>query len=429
MHKSDRNTIPVPRPEAFGDVMHIDIVFGPEISIGNVHYGLLITDRYSRMSYVYPLQNLRQDIRKQLECFFAHIGMVPKRLISDFDMKLIGGSAREYLNSLLVHVNAASATRQDRNGLVERHWQTMVSMARNWLASVELPPSFWFYAIRRAAEVCNYFPCKQDEGTFITPFELVHHQKPDLRVLFKMFGLAAVRRERQGDCRLQKFESQSIPMIAVGRCQNSNGIQFYNPANGTFVSSIDYKFQYNVTSGTKFGYSYQPGTIMHRLDETTTVFAPTFPLDSTVLVHSHSPPHIATVIGTPSYDRPDIYTVAFRDGSIAEYSESSNILEASPTPSPISPNLLPHWLQDGVNSTLFLFDMPKPRHGKLYKDTENQWMFYPAKTQDISKGILLSDLSANYQVLLDTGQLFKGHKKFDKVYHIRNQLQLQDCVL
>jgi hypothetical protein len=219
MHKSDCNTIPVPRPEAFGDVMHIDIVFGPEISIGNVHYGLLITDRYSRMSYVYPLQNLRQDIRKQLECFFAHIGMVPKRLISDFDMKLIGGSAREYLNSLLVHVNAASATRQDRNGLVERHWQTMVSMARNWLASVELPPSFWFYAIRRAAEVCNYFPCKQDEGTFITPFELVHHQKPDLRVLFKMFGLAAVRRERQGDCRLQKFESQSIPMIVVGRCQ------------------------------------------------------------------------------------------------------------------------------------------------------------------------------------------------------------------
>jgi hypothetical protein len=42
-----------------------------------------------------------------MEAFFAHIGFIPKRLISDFDMKLIGGTAREYLNSLLVHVNAA----------------------------------------------------------------------------------------------------------------------------------------------------------------------------------------------------------------------------------------------------------------------------------------------------------------------------------
>jgi hypothetical protein len=37
--KKDRNTTPVPRPSHFGDVIHLDIVFGPEISIGNVHYG------------------------------------------------------------------------------------------------------------------------------------------------------------------------------------------------------------------------------------------------------------------------------------------------------------------------------------------------------------------------------------------------------
>jgi hypothetical protein len=36
----------------------------------------------------------------------------------------------------------------------------MVSMARNWLSSAELPASFWFYAVRRTAEVCNYFPTK-----------------------------------------------------------------------------------------------------------------------------------------------------------------------------------------------------------------------------------------------------------------------------
>jgi hypothetical protein len=43
-------------------------------------------------------------------------------------------------------------------------------------------------------------------------------------------------------------------MIAVGRCQNSNGLLFFNPANNTFVSLIDYVLQPNVTSGVRFGY-------------------------------------------------------------------------------------------------------------------------------------------------------------------------------
>jgi len=311
--KKDRNTTPVPRPSKFGEVIHLDIVFGPEISIGNVHYGLLCVDRFSRMTYVYPLQNLTEDIQKQLESFFAHLGMVPKRIISDFDLKLVGGRARRYLNSLLVHVNAAPSYRQDKNGLAERHWQTLVSMARNWLASAELPSTFWFYAVRRAAEVCNYFPLTLENGETSTPFELAHQTKPDLRVLFKPFALAAVRRERHGDEKLEKFEPQSTPMIALGRCPTSNGIQFYNPANSTFVSSIDYTFQPHVTSGSRFGFRYQPGTFIYRLEESNAIFAPKFNLEANVWVHTHSPPHLATVIGIPSYTNPDIYTVKFQN--------------------------------------------------------------------------------------------------------------------
>ncbi len=33
------------------------------------------TDRFSRMTYVYPLKNLTSDIKKQLESFFAHLGL------------------------------------------------------------------------------------------------------------------------------------------------------------------------------------------------------------------------------------------------------------------------------------------------------------------------------------------------------------------
>ncbi len=38
-----------------------------------------------------------------------------------------------------------------------------------------------------------------EDGTISTPFELAHHSKPDLRVLFKPLTLATVQQERNGD--------------------------------------------------------------------------------------------------------------------------------------------------------------------------------------------------------------------------------------
>lgn len=137
IRKSPRNTTPVPCPHGFGDVIHMDIIFGPEVALANTHYGLVFMDRYSRMTYMYPLQNLTVNIIKQLDCFFAHLVFLPKRLILDFDTKLIGGKTRDHLNHLKIHVNVAPAFKQEKNGLAERHWQTLIAMARNWLSSAE----------------------------------------------------------------------------------------------------------------------------------------------------------------------------------------------------------------------------------------------------------------------------------------------------
>jgi hypothetical protein len=285
--------------------------------------------------------------------------------------------------------------------------------------------NFGFLLLSGPQKFAIIFPIKLEDGTWTTPFTLAHGEKPDLRVLFKMFGLAAVRRERVGNSRINKFESQSIPMIAVGRCPNSDGIQFYNPANGTFTSSIDYRFQHHVTSGTYFNLKYQPGVFIYRLDESTTIFAPKFSLESKVYINTHSPPSLATVIGIPTYSSPDIYTVVFKDGSISEY--SANILsEASTSSSLETPSLLPDWIKGGAPATLFLEQMSKPRHGKLQLGEDSEWYFYPGKS---SVGTILPDLSATLQHLLDTGQLFRGHAKFKNVYDARAQLGLRDYVL
>jgi hypothetical protein len=149
-----------------------------------------------------------------------------------------------------------------------------------------------------------------------------------------------------------------------------------------------------------------------------------------VFVHTHSPPHVAKVVGLPSYERPNIYTVQFADGSLLEYSDCDNILEAKPDcPASSNSALLPPWIQDGTNITLFLSTMQKPKHGKLYKNSMLEWVFCPGNSKDISNGIVLSDLSATIQHLLNPGQIFKGHAKFKRVYSARAQIQLRDCVL
>jgi hypothetical protein len=225
---------------------------------------------------------------------------------------------------------------------------------------------------------------------------------------------------------LGKFEPQSTAMILIGRCPDSNGLQFYNPKNGTFVSSIDFKIQPNVTSVAHFGYKYQPGIFVYRLDESTSIFSPAFPLDTSVLVHTHSPPSPATIVGVPTFDSPDMYTVAFKDGSLCEY--PTEILSLAPSTVSAEVSLLPKWVKDGTNATLFLHSTTKPRHVILGLSSNDTWYFYPGKNAT-KEGILLPYFLANCQGLLDSGQLFRGHAKFRNIYDTRTQFSLRDCVL
>jgi hypothetical protein len=106
--------------------------------------------------------------------------------------------------------------------------------------------------------------------------------------------------------------------------------------------------------------------------------------------------------------------VSFQDGSLAEYSADGNLLELIPSSSasPDSVALSPNWIKGGANATLFLTSMSKPQHEKLFQNSSQEWVFCPGTTVDLDKGIMLPDLTADCQRLLDTSQPFCGHTKF-----------------
>lgn len=108
------------------------------------------------------------------------------------------------------------------------------------------------------------------------------------------------------------------------------------------LSLQDYTFQHHVTSGSRFGFQCQPGTFLYHLDKTTSIVAPKFKLESRVLVHVYSPPHVATVIGIP---------IKFQDVTIAECSANSELLESVPDLGPCQiTSLLLDWIKGGLYS-------------------------------------------------------------------------------
>jgi hypothetical protein len=55
--------------------------------------------------------------------------------------------------------------------------------------------------------------------------------------------------------------------------------------------------------------------------------------------------------------------------------------------------------------------------------------FFVQDITDLKLGIVLPSFQGSCQELFDTGQIFKGHVKFRRVYAARSQLKLRDCVL
>lgn len=50
--------------------MHMGIVFGPDVSLGKIHYGDLFSDLCSGTTLVFPLQNSTTDIPQKTKCSF-----------------------------------------------------------------------------------------------------------------------------------------------------------------------------------------------------------------------------------------------------------------------------------------------------------------------------------------------------------------------
>ena len=164
----------MPRPAHFFDVAHMDIAYGDTVAPGGIKFALVIVDRKTHYTFVYPLTDCKSvTIITALQQLKVTAGKLPKVLYTDFDPKLLSKKITTWYNNNNCTILAAPPGQQHQNGLVERTWKTLSCMARAYINDKQMPRSFWFWAVKHASRAHNVFPIKFND-TLTTPFELVY---------------------------------------------------------------------------------------------------------------------------------------------------------------------------------------------------------------------------------------------------------------
>ena len=172
----------------------------------------------------------------------------------------MGNQIQDYFCPLKTVIASVPPRHQHQNGLVERNWRSILRMACSWMTTSLLPSSFWYYAVKRAIEVSNYLPVAFHNHT-TSSFEIVHHQKPDIRNLFPL--------SRDGNSTTESMGNRSLRVIAVGKSEIANCLDFYHPPTKQIYTSAVYKLDPTLAAGPLFNLAYDGGLFfnVHHNDE------------------------------------------------------------------------------------------------------------------------------------------------------------------
>ena len=416
--KPRRNTDPLPLPLQPGDVVHADILFGSGTAIGGAKYALFLVDRASRHKYIYPIQNLSEDILPAFIKFFNEIGTTPSIIRTDFDHKLMGTMIERHLNQLKCNLQSAPPDLQNMNGICERNWRSILKMARGWLVSSLLPSNFWWFALKRATEVSNYLPLTINQK-LTTPHEIVYKSKPDLRNLLPMFCVSYTSYKSD-----HSYHTQTVKTILVGRSDKTNAFLFYHPTTKQLITSSRYKLDESLVSGPAFGLSYEGGLYFNKYTESSiNTRPPTYPPETSVYIQTKEGIIPAEIVTIPLSGH--IYTVQYTDGSLHQHLEKE-ISATNPLTQPHQNDpplqIFPPWVKHGAKCTMFFNAMPTPKHGTLLKEN-NIWKFRPGN-RITNKAIAIEDFEAKFHALMNTHQIFRGHPSYRKLQQAKSSLTI-----
>lgn len=245
--KQHRKSFPVGRSfraTSCLEIVHADLC-GPmnTESLAGSRYFLLLTDDYSRMSWVYFLK-LKSETFASFKKFKAlvenQVGNKVRVLRTDRGGEFLSQEFKVFCEENGIHRELTAPYTPEQNGIAERKNRTVMEMARSMLKSKDLPNQFWAEAVHTAVYLLNISPTKAVMGR--TPFEICKGRKPwvsHLRI-FGCIAYALINSQHH-----KKLDEKSEKCIFFGYCSESKAFRLYNPTNGKVIIRRDVVFDEN----------------------------------------------------------------------------------------------------------------------------------------------------------------------------------------
>ncbi|KAK8696520.1 hypothetical protein V6N13_001654 [Hibiscus sabdariffa] len=160
---------------------------------GGYQYFITFTDDFSRYGYIYLMRHKSEALEK----------------FKEFKNELTPPGTPQW------------------NGVSERRNRTLLDMVRSMMSHIDLPTSFWGYALETAAFTLNRVPSKSVQKT---PHEMWTGRRPNMSFM-KIWGCKAYVKHQMST----KLEPKSEKCTFVGYPKETKGYYFYNE-NKVFVA-------------------------------------------------------------------------------------------------------------------------------------------------------------------------------------------------
>uniref|UniRef100_J3NCP4 Integrase catalytic domain-containing protein n=1 Tax=Oryza brachyantha TaxID=4533 RepID=J3NCP4_ORYBR len=156
---------------------------------GGFQYFITFTDDFSRYGYVYLMKHKSKTFEKLKE-FQNEVenqrGKKIKALRSDRGGEYLSHEFSSLLKSCGIITQLTLPGRPQRNGVSERRNRTLLDMVRSMMSQLDLPLSFWGYALEKTAfslnrETIGYYFYNQSEGKVFVARNVVFLEKEFLK--------------------------------------------------------------------------------------------------------------------------------------------------------------------------------------------------------------------------------------------------------
>ncbi|GJW78775.1 putative ribonuclease H-like domain-containing protein [Tanacetum coccineum] len=170
-------------------MLHMDL-FGPTFvrSINHKIYCLVVTDDYSRFSWVFFLAT-KDETSGILKTFITgienQINHKVKIIRCDNGTEFKNNDMNQFCGMKGIKREFSVARTPQQNGVAERKNRTLIEAARTMLADSLLPTTFWAEAVNTACYVQNRVLVTKPHNK--TPYELLHGRPPSISFM-RPFG-------------------------------------------------------------------------------------------------------------------------------------------------------------------------------------------------------------------------------------------------